>query len=160
MYNNEAYFLWNSLSIWNHSLWFYHHVLCHHSFTNTIKDPDIYHIMPLFRKHASQKKGLLPAVLYPLIAFTIPGAFYGQALMYLILGTFFGILFVSPIRVPRNNYSMYDFLVPAIRVRVFYEMGLWCAISHMIACSIFYKANVIGDHDTFEVVCVKQIVVV
>ena len=30
-------------------------------------------------------------------------------------------------------------------------MGLWCSVSHMVACSVFYKANVIGDHDTFEV---------
>ena len=115
-YNNCASFLWIYLSIWNHSLWFYHDVLYHHSFTNTIKDPDIYHVMPLCRKHASQKKGLLPAVSYPSIAFTIPGALYGQDLMYLILGTFFGILFVSPIRVPRNNDSVYDFLCPAIRM--------------------------------------------
>ena len=75
-YNNCASFLWNSLSIWNHNLWFYHHVLYHHSFTNTIKDLDIHHVMPLFRKHASQKRGLLPAVSYPLIAFAIPGACY------------------------------------------------------------------------------------
>ena len=30
-------------------------------------------------------------------------------------------------------------------------MGLWCSVSHMVACSVFYKANVIGDHDTCEV---------
>ena len=30
-------------------------------------------------------------------------------------------------------------------------MGLWCSVPHMIACSVFYRANVIGDHDTFEV---------
>ena len=150
-YNNYASMFWNSFSLWNHSMWLYHHVFYHHSFTNTINDSDIYHIMPLFRKHHSQKQGWLPPYLYPLVAFTIPGAFYGQALMYMFLGTLMGIVFVSPLKVPMNCYSLLDGFIFSIRILLFYEMGLWCSVSHMIACSVFYKANVIGDHDTFEV---------
>ena len=55
-YNNYASMLWNSFSLWKHSMWLYHHVFYHHSFTNTINDSDIYHIMPLFRKHQSEAR--------------------------------------------------------------------------------------------------------
>ena len=65
-----------------------------------------------------------------------------------VLGTLLGIVFVSPLRVPRNCYSLLDCLIFSIRFLLFYEMGLWCSVSHMVACSVFYKANVIGDHDT------------
>ena len=150
-FNNYASRIWNAFSTWNHNLWFYHHVLYHHSFTNTIKDADIYHIMPLFRKHSSQKQGWLPPFLYPLVAFTIPGAFFGQALMYAILGSFFGVVFVSDLKIPRNNYSRLDCCLMLSRVLLFYQMGFWSAISYMIGCSIFYKMNVIGDHDTYGV---------
>ena len=100
-YNNYASMFWTSFSDWNHSMWSYHHVFYHRSCTNTINDSDIHHIVPLFRKHHSQKQGWSPPYLYPLVAFTIPGAFYGQALMYIFWGTLMGILFVSPLKVPR-----------------------------------------------------------
>jgi len=32
----------NSWFLWNHSLWFYHHVYFHHSFTSGDNDPDKY----------------------------------------------------------------------------------------------------------------------
>ena len=33
--NNHASKLWNAFSSWSHNMWFYHHILSHHSFTNT-----------------------------------------------------------------------------------------------------------------------------
>ena len=86
----------------------------------------------------SQKQGWLPPYLYPLVAFTIPGAFYGQALMYMFLGPFLGIVFVSPLKVPRNCYSLLDCLIFPIRLLLFlrWVYGARSRIRLHVACSI------------------------
>ena len=38
--NNILNKIWNSWGLWNHKIWFYHHVYYHHSFTGLENDPD------------------------------------------------------------------------------------------------------------------------
>ena len=146
--NNYASKIWNAFSTWNHNLWLYHHVLFHHSFTNTARDADIYHFTPFFRKHTSQAQGYVLPLLYPL---AIPGSFLGQALHYAILGNICGVMFCSTLKVPKNNYSLLDLSIMLLRLCLFYRMGCWSTVSYMVGCSIFYMMNVIGDHDTYDV---------
>ena len=42
--------IWNAFSTRSHASWLYHHVLFHHSFTNTARGADIYHFIPFFQE--------------------------------------------------------------------------------------------------------------
>ena len=44
-----------------------------------------------------------------------------------------------------------DILLILVRIMVFYEMGMWSSLSHMVANNLLYQANIVGDHDTFDV---------
>ena len=115
-YNNYASILWNSLSTWNHNVWLYHHVLYHHSFTSTAKDPDIHHYMPMYSKALSSKSLELPLWMYPVLSYTIPGMVYGQGLIaYLVQGTMFGYVFQKELRIPRFKYSLFDMCLIVFR---------------------------------------------
>ena len=89
--------------------------------------------------------------MYPFLAFIFPGTYYGQSLGYFFTPIMFGTILWTNIRIPRNNYSMFDIVLLIFRIYVFYMMGLWSTASHMLGCNIFYTMNIIGDHDTYEV---------
>ena len=149
--NNYVSIIWNSFASWNHTSWFYHHVLYHHSFTSSDKDPDVYHLVPYYRKKATQRQCYFPLCLFPIIVFTIPGLFYDQAFAYFVIGPIFGTVLLSPLKMPRFNYSAVELAILSLRFYTFYLMRLSATLSHMISCNVFYYMNIIGDHDTFEV---------
>jgi len=140
----------NAFSTWNYNLWFYHHALSHPGFTNTDKDADVYHLKPYLKKHHKQKPGIMSSFLFPSIVYILPGFYYGQTLVYM-LSTIYGTLFSHRVKIPRNNYSIFDITLILTRIIIFYYMGIYSAISHMIACNVFYHINVMGDHDTYDV---------
>ena len=106
--NEELSFLWNAWAWWNSKVWFYHHVVHHHSFTGeTKKDPDMYHLRPFANKVVEEEdndvkdkereggKRLVPKTLLQLhhpwthpflmmiLVIFIPGLHIGQSIQYL-----------------------------------------------------------------------------
>ena len=150
-FNNYASKLWHPFGLWNHEIWFYHHVLSHHSHTNTDKDVDAHHLQPLLRKHKEQQQGWLPLFAYPLVTVVAPGFYFGQSIGYFIIPVLFGTLLWTNVKIPRNNYSIFDIFLMSVRIKLFYDMGIWSSLSHMVVNNLLYQANIIGDHDTFEV---------
>ena len=120
-----------------------------HSFTNTDTDVDAHHLQPLLRKHKGQRQGWLPLAVFPLFFCIVPGTFFVQSIVYIVLTTFFRRVFWSKLKIPRINYSIMDMLLILMRIKFFYEMGMWSSLSHMVANNLLYQANSVGDHDTF-----------
>ena len=149
--NNYASKLWHPIATWNHDIWFYQHVLSHHSFTNTDKDVDAHHLQPLLRKHKDQRRGWLPLHAFPLLSCIAPGFYFGQSIGYLLSPILFGTVLWSKLKIPRINYSIMDMLLILMRIKFFYEMGMWSSLSHMVANNLLYQANIVGDHDTYDV---------
>lgn len=146
-YNEIASQIWNNFGLWNDTIWFYHHVLHHHSFTGTDKDPDTYHYRPFYRKNSTDRVLKLNPMLYPLLFFIFPGFYYGQGIAYFI-GAMKGKLF--KINIPKNMYTLKNSVYYISKLIVLYFMG-WGAISYYISCNIFYNINIMGDHDTYDV---------
>ena len=44
-----------------------------------------------------------------------------------------------------------DILLILVRMKVFYEVGMWSSLSHMVANNLLYRANIVGYHDTYDV---------
>ena len=87
--NNFFSIIGNSFLLWDNQIWNLHHCFKHHSFTGTIKDPDIYHMRPFIRKSNLEnlnkiikiKKNIFP--IYSVFILTIfPGYWLGQVISY------------------------------------------------------------------------------
>ena len=131
--NNHASKLWNAFSSWNQNTLSYHHILSHRSFTNTDRDVDAHHLQPLLRKHKEQRQGWLPLAAFSLLFCIVPGTFFGQSIVYFVLTTLFRAVFWSNLKIPRINYSIMYILLILVRSKLFYEMGMWSSLSHMVA---------------------------
>lgn len=150
----------NILLLWNDNIWFYHHVLNHHSFTNVEKeDPDLYNFRPVLHKIKSQNKLFkLPKSFVDIIAILfitcLPGMYLGQIYMYFlsaIRSRLFGI------GIPKRQY--YSILDKCIFVFIgicFTMMNgsvmdrILRIMLYFIGSNITYAFNIIPDHDTYE----------
>lgn len=143
--------VWNSFGLWNHSLWFYHHVYHHHSFTNQDTDPDVYHYIP-FAKKNSRGRTRFPVSSYFLlfIAFIFPGFYLGQAYVYFTKGFLKKKLFTITIPSTIAYYSAAEIALSAIKLALLMYCKWYVALSYMIAVNTTYHINIVGDHDTFE----------
>ena len=101
--------LWHGWGLWNDKIWFYHHVLNHHSYTGEIKkDPDLYHLKPFYNKTLSDKKQLFFNNTHPLpfLLTFLPGGYFGQIFSYLVSRNKKKIF---QIKIPdKNMYDNYD----------------------------------------------------
>ena len=148
--NNYASILWNSFALSNHGMWFYHHVLYHHAFTNTKKDSDMYSMVPIYRKQDYQTTWRFPLWFYPIMVYLFPGYFYGQIILY-FLGNCAGYVFHKDLTINVWSYSCKDLVIIIFVINLFYQRGFFCSVAFMISCNIFYNINTIGDHETFDV---------
>jgi linoleoyl-CoA desaturase len=146
--------LWNTWSLWNEQVWFYHHVYNHHSHTGVKdKDPDMYHFRPLVAKEKDDNKvfSLTRRYQEKLISFItiiFPGMFSGQIISYYI-----GFLKkrMWKIQLPLTTYyNTYELLLIIFNIYSMYR-GLWLpTIVYFISNNLFYHINIAPDHDTFE----------
>lgn len=146
--------LWNSWGLWNANMWFFHHVLNHHSFTGQEnKDPDLYHYRPFARKVKNDYKIFsyflsIQDKLIPFILFVFPGQYIGQSISYLI-SSFKRRLF--KIDIPNiTYYDITDVLLGLIHILFLYQAGFWPSLCYLLSLNFWYAINIIPDHDTYE----------
>ena len=147
-----------SLLMWNHTLWQYHHCIRHHQYTGNIHfDPDMIHLRPYFRKTVKQKpakseftKKWLGS---KLILFNIlfPGAMFGQALLYHLVWVLKKRLW--KMKIPNSFGNYWDFFQYIIMISfVFgniYYGGWFYFYLHVLGTNIGYFIGLAPDHDMF-----------
>lgn len=152
--NNLLSYAWNSFGLWNHTLWFFHHVYYHHSFTNQDNDPDVYHYTPFAKKNNKNKKvfhfGKYTKYIILSVAYIFPGFYTGQAFVYFMEGYLKKKLLT--IKVPKDiqYYSAYEICLSLLKIYILTRLRLPVLLSYIVSINIFYHMNIIGDHDTYE----------
>jgi linoleoyl-CoA desaturase len=147
--------IWNGWGLWNANIWFYHHVLNHHSFTGeSLLDPDLYHLQPFANKEiqssfSHKKQKLHNATEYiPYVLILFPGQYFGQIINYL-----FTLKKPKIFRIGIPNKIMYeslDVFLMCCKIYCLYY-GLWLpTFFYMITLNFVYYINIIFDHDTYE----------
>lgn len=147
--------IWASWGLWNNDLWFYHHVVNHHSYTGLDKkDPDLYHLKPFVNKTVGGKVKAQLLNNYteflPFITIIFPGYYVGQIIGY----------FASPfqqktfhIRIPNKRYyDIIDICLILLKVYCLYYGGIFSTINYIIALNFWYHINIAMDHDTYETI--------
>ena len=151
--NNFLAKIWASWGLWNNDLWFYHHVVNHHSYTGLDKkDPDLYHLKPFVNKTIGGKVQLLNnnTGFLPFITIIFPGYYVGQIIGY----------FASPfqqktfhIRIPKKRYyDIIDICLILLKVYCLYYGGILSTMNYIIALNFWYHINIVMDHDTYETI--------
>jgi fatty acid desaturase len=153
--NNGISKLLNGFGLWNSNIWFYHHVINHHSFTGEIgKDPDLYHLNPFLNKTIIKtRKQILHdnANYIPYILTFFPGQYLGQCLSYLVTTINHKIF---RIKIPDHKimYDTVDICLYLLKLYFLYY-GMWMpTICYIISLNFWYHINVVLDHDTYETV--------
>jgi fatty acid desaturase len=146
--------LWNGWGLWNANMWFFHHVLNHHSFTGQEnQDPDLYHYRPFARKVKTDYKiySFFLSVqdkLLPFILFVFPGQYIGQSISY-VISSFKQRLF--KIDIPKIAfYDIIDLLLGFTHILFLYYGGFWPCLCYALSLNFWYAINIIPDHDTYE----------
>ena len=157
--NNCCSKLIQSLLLWNHTLWTYHHCIRHHQYTgNIVYDPDLIHTNPFLRKSNKIKskpyeftKNHIDIKLLLLNIF-IPGALFGQSLLY----HFFWIRkgFLWKMTLPSTFGKLDDILqyllsLLFIFIEIYYG-GLFYFYLHIIGTNIAYFVGLAPDHDMYS----------
>jgi linoleoyl-CoA desaturase len=151
--NNFVAKLWASWGLWNTDLWFYHHIVNHHSYTGLDKkDPDLYHLKPFVNKTVGGKAQLLNnyTEFLPFITIIFPGYYVGQMIGY----------FASPfqqktfhIRIPNKRYyDTIDICLILSKLYCLYYGGILPTINYIVALNFWYHINISIDHDTYETI--------
>ena len=147
--------IWNAWGLWNSNVWFYHHVLNHHSFTGEENlDPDLYHLQPFANKESTSPFSNKPQLLHnkthyiPYFLIFIPGQFVGQSILYLMSIKKSKIFRV---KIPdRNMYDLIDIFLMCCNLFCLYNGGIIPTSLYFISLNFWYFINVIFDHDTYE----------
>ena len=149
--------IWASWGIWNVNLWFYHHVLQHHSHTGVKGlDPDLYHLRPFASKTEILDKNKKPLLwnkpeFLPFVMIVFPGYYVGQSLSYLAAVTIKNKIFrfILPIR---SYYDGGDMLMILVKIYALYCGGFFAAMNYILALNFWYFINIALDHDTYETI--------
>ena len=143
--------LWAGLGMWNANIWFYHHVLHHHSYTGIEgQDPDLYHLHPFAAKTVSNKKALLHNKTegLPFVMIVFPGYYLGQVISY------FRTIYkkkIFRISLPdRDYYDSIDFLLVVGKIYSLYYAGTVFSFHYILGLNFWYFVNIALDHDTYE----------
>ena len=156
--------LYNGLNLWNSKIWFYHHVLHHHSFTGILyRDPDVSHYYPFaIKKREDQSRSIWKITqqnqesVIPFLIFLFPGQHVSQSISYAI-ASFRRKLW--RINLPDTNHTS-NFYDPLDMLGVFITLAcfrlailrgnLVYLILFAVSNNIIYALNVIFDHDSIE----------
>lgn len=153
--NNFFSIIGNSFLLWDNQIWNLHHCFKHHSFTGTIKDPDIYHMRPFIRKSNLEnlnkiikiKKNIFP--IYSVFILAIfPGYWFGQVISYNI---FIYKKYLWKMRL--NNYKINYFelfLKLFMLYSLFQTKSLSVTSFFILSLNITYFLTILPDHDMFE----------
>jgi linoleoyl-CoA desaturase len=147
--------IWHYVAVFNHDLWFYHHVYHHHSFTNIPEeDPDVYNYRPIIKKIADNNPSFVSKKYLPIVAtlfiFLLPGMYLGQCLMYILSVSKSRLFRIS---IPKYTYysSKYLWAISLLLLFIiFYQQKFLGLLGYIVSANFFYAINIIPDHDTFE----------
>ena len=128
--NNIIHKIASGLYLWNNDLWNNHHIISHHADTGTIDDPDS-DLYDFKFKWLS----------YPIYLF-LPGQYFGQAIFY-----FFGLRYKT---INESNYDYIDLSLMCLKLYLLYKLGLWSAITFLLAVNTCYFVNVFPNHSLYE----------
>ena len=149
--NNILNKISNSWLLMNNKIWFYHHIINHHSFTGEKNlDPDLYHLIPFFDKIKtnSKKFNKLTNCIMILLIGLLGGQYIGQMIHY-ILSQFTHKLFI--IKLPNVLlYDITDISIILCKLYCLYNGGIILTMLYIININFFYHMNVSLDHDTYE----------
>jgi linoleoyl-CoA desaturase len=149
--NNTISKIANSWTLWNHSMWFYHHVYYHHSFTGNINDPDknLYSINLMFDINKYLSVETIVNIIYTIL----PGQLFFQFIWY-IYSSFKSRLLLIGIdhfKIPNaNHYDIDSLVIMFLKIYVLYNMGILPGLCYIITGNTLYYLNVIADHDLYE----------
>jgi len=167
--------LWASWGIWNAPIWFYHHVLHHHSHTGLQGnpsdlsgkkiplDPDMYHLLPFAKKTSSSTIPSVPSATkktvpllhnrtewLPFVMIGFPGYYIGQALSYWISANYKNKIFRASLPVGRTYYDGIDIGLIIVKLYCLYCGGVFTMMNYILALNFWYFINIALDHDTYE----------
>lgn len=146
--NNILSTIGNSWVLWNHSIWFYHHIYYHHSFTGGNSDPDktLYEIAPNIK-----------SVYFEWIYNFIYGVFPGQTTMQFI---WYLYIYINKQLSMGGNYMLnipdstyYDNLsisVMVCKIAFFISIGMIPTVVFLTVENTIYYINVFPDHNLYE----------
>jgi fatty acid desaturase len=156
--------LYNGLNLWNSKIWFYHHVLNHHSFTGLLyRDPDVSHYYPFGTKKREDNSESIwdfthrfQEYFIPFLLFIFPGQNVSQAISYQIAGYRRKLL---RMKLPDQSQlpEIYDpidivgiFITLACVQIAILRGNLLHIVLFLISNNVIYALNIIFDHDSFE----------
>lgn len=128
--NNILHKIASGLFLWNNDLWNNHHIISHHADTGTIDDPDS-DLYDFKFKWLS----------YPIYSF-LPGLYFGQAIFY-----FIGLRYKT---INESNYDFVDISLMCLKIFFLYKLGLWSALTFLVAVNTCYFVNVFPNHSLYE----------
>jgi hypothetical protein len=149
--NNFISKIANSWFLWNHSLWFYHHVYYHHSFTGNKNDPDkdLYSINLVFDVNKSYSIETLVNVIYTLI----PGQSFAQFIWYIYSSFKNQLSFIEKDHMKIHNSNHYDIdslVIMFLKIYMLYNIGIIPTLFYITTENTLYYLNVMADHDLYE----------
>lgn len=159
--NNILCRVWNSIGLWDSSLWMIHHVYRHHTFTAIHKlDPDTIHLRPFLKKIESDPNNKYISFLlkYPKITTIIssaflPGLYIGQAFAYHAMWILRGRLWYMSLVYHTN---VWDILLKLLTLFTFYTSGSFLIVyTYIVLANVSYFVCIMPDHDMFETAQVK-----
>ena len=149
--NNFLIKLSGSWIVFNSNIWFYHHIINHHSFTGEENlDPDLYHLIPFGDKIKSNSKKIFNKLSDYKVFFLIifPGQYFGQVIHY-IFSQFTNKLFI--IKLPNVLlYDITDICIMLFKLYCLYNGGIILTILYIITINFLYHLNISLNHDTYE----------
>jgi linoleoyl-CoA desaturase len=145
--NNVLSKITNSWFLWNHSLWFYHHVYFHHSFTSGDNDPDKY----IYNVHMFKNNPYFEYIVNFLYT-----CFPGQSNVHSIWYIFNAIN--NKIYSQNNDMKLaetihYDGISLGImfcKLGMLYQIGLFPSICYITTYNTLYYMNIFANHHLYE----------
>jgi linoleoyl-CoA desaturase len=149
--NNIVSSISNSWVLWNHSIWFYHHIYHHHSFTGNRNDPDkdLYSINLVFDVNKCYSIETLVNAIYIIL----PGQSFAQFIWYLYSSFKNQLSFteIDHMKIPNtNHYDIVSLSIMFCKIYLLYNLGIIPVLFYMITENTLYYINIIADHDLYE----------
>ena len=162
--------LYNGLNFWNSKIWFYHHVLNHHSFTGLLhRDPDVSHYYPFGTKKREDKSESIwdythqfQEYFIPFLLFVFPGQNVCQAVFYQVAAFTRNFLrmklpdhsqlpeIYDPVDIAGMFITLACFQIAILRGNLMY-LALF-----LMSNNVLYALNIIFDHDSFESLVINE----
>jgi len=155
---------WNALNLWNSKIWFYHHIMHHHSFTGLLyRDPDVTHYHPFGAKKREDNAETLiqwcrqhQDKCIPCLLFFLPGYSICQTIHYQV-ASYHRNIYHIPLPDKEQISEFYD---PFDLCGMFFTLAcfefaitrghLFYLLMFLMCNNIIYAVNVVFDHDSFE----------